>query len=72
MVRASDWLLMSRSGFGEYNYRSHYETGVWSPWEPLPYQDSGIRSLAEAGGAVFGLFGTAIQRSDDQGMTWTR
>jgi hypothetical protein len=71
MVFSGPWLLMSRDGFGDTNFRTRLDNGAWSAWESLPYQVQEIRSMTATGGAVFGLIGGEVYRSEDQGLTWT-
>jgi hypothetical protein len=71
MVFANPWIIVSRSGFGQHNYCSHLENGVWSTWEALPYQDAPVVSLSAIGDDIFGLLaGGIIEWSGDHGLSW--
>lgn len=72
MILQDDYFLMSRSGFGEYNYRSFHNGSQWSPWEPIAYQDDPIYSIVLIGDTLFAtLYGGEIHRSADHGGNWT-
>ncbi|MCP4292238.1 MAG: T9SS type A sorting domain-containing protein [bacterium] len=71
LLQVGDWLFMSRSYFGVFNHRSHFNGADWSDWEPIGYQDGEIRSLTSIDGILFAVFsGGIVNRSDDLGMTW--
>ncbi len=72
MVIVGDWFIMSRFGFDELNFRSHFDGYEWSPWELIAYQDDNIYSFAVIGETLFAvLAGGTVQRSDDFGTSWT-
>jgi photosystem II stability/assembly factor-like uncharacterized protein len=72
MVVVGNHFIMSRSSFGDHNYRSTFDGEQWSPWEPLDYQESEIWSFAVIGDILFAILaGGSIHRSDDYGLSWT-
>jgi len=72
MILQDDYFLMSRFGFGEYNYRSYHNGSEWSPWEPITYQDDPIHSIVLISDTLFAiLFGGEIHFSVDFGTSWT-
>jgi photosystem II stability/assembly factor-like uncharacterized protein len=67
-----DSMVMSRSPASPYNYRSVYQDGAWTPWEPVPYQDDALSDYTVIGATLFALFpGGVIERSEDHGTSWT-
>jgi len=72
LLLVDDWMLMSRGGFEEINFRSQKMAGEWTPFEAIPYQDDPIWQAVAIDGEIFAvLSGGVIHRSDDHGETWT-
>ncbi|MBC8367534.1 T9SS type A sorting domain-containing protein [bacterium] len=72
MIIVDDWFIMSRDGFGDYNFRSRRVAGEWQAWEATPVQEGRIDHLCAIGSSVFGVFyGGGIRRTDDYGLSWT-
>lgn len=72
MLIVDDWFIMSRDGFGDFNFRSQRVDGQWQPWEATPVQEGRISDLCAIASSIFGVFyGGGMRRSDDYGLSWT-
>ena len=71
LVQLGDWMFVSRSIEAPYNLRVERVGGAWQTWQPATYQASEVYNLFAMDGALYGVIGSAPQRSDDLGDSWT-
>jgi hypothetical protein len=71
MIIVDDWFIMSRDGFGDYNFRSQRVDGVWQAWEATSVQEGRVSDFCSIGSSIFGVFYSGgLRCSDDYGLSW--